>query len=271
MIFLDYDAEINIDEKITDSANKYYKLSKKMIKKTEGVKKAINITLEKIKKADSQKIEKLEVKTIREKEWFEKYRFSFTRNGLLILAGMDSTTNEIIVKKYMDKNDLHFHTNIVGSAHVLLKNGQSGSKEDFEDAALIAAIYSKAWKSEFGSVDVFFVKPEQVSKTPETGEFLNKGAFVIRGERNWFKKVSLNFCIGTYKKDRKLYLIPALKEVFEKNKSDFYTCLIPGRKTKTEIIKQIIPKLFSKNIKQFNADDFLHTLPAGKFDFDKKK
>jgi hypothetical protein len=37
---------------------------------------------------------------------------------------------------------------------------------------------------------------DQVSKTPESGEFLKKGAFVIRGERTYFKDTPLGLAIG---------------------------------------------------------------------------
>jgi hypothetical protein len=40
------------------------------------------------------------------------------------------------------------------------------------------------------------VKAEQVTKTPEHGEFLKKGAFVIRGERRYFRDTPVEITIG---------------------------------------------------------------------------
>jgi hypothetical protein len=40
------------------------------------------------------------------------------------------------------------------------------------------------------------VRPEQVSKTPEPGEYIAKGAFVIRGQRNYYKDVMLGAALG---------------------------------------------------------------------------
>jgi len=39
------------------------------------------------------------------------------------------------------------------------------------------------------AADCYLIKGDQVSKTPESGEFLKKGAFVIRGERRYFRDV----------------------------------------------------------------------------------
>ena len=41
-----------------------------------------------------------------------------------------------------------------------------------------------------------WVENDKVSKTPNTGEFLAKGAFVIRGKRNWHRNLELNIAIG---------------------------------------------------------------------------
>jgi hypothetical protein len=40
------------------------------------------------------------------------------------------------------------------------------------------------------------VRPEQVSKTPESGEYVAKGAFIVRGERNYFKDVPVRAAVG---------------------------------------------------------------------------
>ena len=46
-------------------------------------------------------------------------------------------------------------------------------------------------------LEVFYVAPEQVSKTPNAGEFLAKGAFVIRGKTTYLRP-TLEFAIGIY-------------------------------------------------------------------------
>jgi len=271
-----FDVEIGLDENVTDAANRYYGLSKKMKKKKEGVAIAIEVSRKKLKDVEKIKIEKKEVIAKREKYWFEKYRWSFTRNGKLIIAGKDATTNELIIKRYLEKNDLHFHTNIQGAAHTILKDGQKGTKEDHEDAALIAAIYSKAATSEFNSIDVYFVKPEQVSKTANTGEYLATGAFVIRGERTWFKKIPIEFTVGLI--NTKVFgledvdvIMVGSKETFVKNKSAYYRTIVLGTKQKNDICKDLLKNVEKLGYKQFDVNDFLSVLPAGKFDFKKER
>ena len=40
------------------------------------------------------------------------------------------------------------------------------------------------------------MKPAQVSKSAQTGEFVGKGAFVIRGQRTWYKDMDVRIGIG---------------------------------------------------------------------------
>ena len=43
---------------------------------------------------------------------------------------------------------------------------------------------------------MFAVKPAQVSKTAQTGEFVGKGAFIVRGQRQWFRDLDVKIGIG---------------------------------------------------------------------------
>jgi hypothetical protein len=65
-----------------------------------------------------------------------------------------------------------------------------------EEAAQFAASYSGAWRSGHFSADVYAVRPDQVSKTPEAGEYVSRGSFIVRGERTWFRNVPLAVGIG---------------------------------------------------------------------------
>ena len=65
-----------------------------------------------------------------------------------------------------------------------------------QEAAQFAVSYSSIWKSGLGSADCYLVKGDQVTKTPEHGEFLRKGGFVIRGERRYFRNVPLGLALG---------------------------------------------------------------------------
>ncbi len=42
----------------------------------------------------------------------------------------------------------------------------------------------------------FHARPSQVSKTTESGESIGRGSFVVRGQRNWHRDLSLELAIG---------------------------------------------------------------------------
>ena len=72
---------------------------------------------------------------------------------------------------------------------------RSNIKVLLEVACFVSSL-SSGWKSK--SPDkVYYVNPEQVSKTPESGEYIQKGSFIIRGKKN-FLEGDLSLAIGLY-------------------------------------------------------------------------
>ena len=57
------------------------------------------------------------------------------------------------------------------------------------------------------ALNVYWVHPEQVSKTPPSGEYLTKGSFIIRGNKNFIRGVPLKIAIGVITKENTLDLI----------------------------------------------------------------
>lgn len=177
---------------VSENASYYYERSKKAKKKVEGAKKAYNETLKKIE--NLKIIEKEKPKLVkRKKEWYEKFRWFFTSENKLVIAGRDATTNDIIVKKHLEKKDLIFHTELPGSPFVIIKyNGEAITELEKEEAAVFCISNSKAWNSGESTGQVYYINPEQVSKTAPTGMYLPKGSFTIAGKRNYLKpKVEL--------------------------------------------------------------------------------
>jgi hypothetical protein len=64
------------------------------------------------------------------------------------------------------------------------------------EACEFALLYSKAWSAGLASGSAYWVLPEQVSKQAESGEFLPRGAFVIRGRRNYLHDLPIRMGIG---------------------------------------------------------------------------
>ncbi len=194
--------KIRIDWRKTawQNAARYYEESKKARSKAEGARRAAEQTRAKIA-ALEQKIAaaqaapaektKTRVKETREREWFERFHWTHTTDGLLVLAGKNAKQNELLVAHHLEQNDLFLHADVHGAAATVLKNGAKASEQSRREAAQFAGCYSSAWKAGSGVADVYAVSPDQVSKQAAAGEFVAKGGFIIRGKREWFKNSEL--------------------------------------------------------------------------------
>ncbi|MDB2237393.1 ribosome rescue protein RqcH [Halorubrum ezzemoulense] len=137
-------------------------------------------------------------------DWFERFRWFRTSTGYLVIGGRNADQNEELVKKYMGKHDRFFHTQAHGGPVTILKaSGPSESadpvdfsEETLREAAQFAVSYSSDWKDGRGAGDAYMVDPDQVSKTPESGEYIEKGSFVIRGDRTYFEDVPCRIAVG---------------------------------------------------------------------------
>ncbi len=136
--------------------------------------------------------------------WYERFRWFHTSDGFLVIGGRNADQNEELVKKYMDRGDRFFHAQAHGGPATVLKaTGPSEPARDvtipessLREAAQFAVSYSSVWKDGRGAGDAYAVRPDQVSKTPESGEYLEKGGFVIRGERNYFRDLPARVAVG---------------------------------------------------------------------------
>ncbi len=267
---------VNIDTTvgIPENTEVYYNKGKKAKKKIRGVNIAIEKTQEEIKKAESKReleMEKVIVpqkRVKKELKWFEKLRWFLTSDGLLVIGGRDATTNEMVVKKHMEPRDIYFHSDIHGAASVVLKAGEGDIPEtSINQAAAFSACFSSAWSKGMGSADVYWVNPDQVSKTPQSGEFLTKGAFIIRGSRNYIRGLPLTLSIG--KVDYEGERIMAGPPEAVSNYTDNFSTVKPGYTKKEEIAMQIRNKVDPE--KMFIIEDVVRVLPSGKCDFTDQK
>jgi hypothetical protein len=126
------------------------------------------------------------------KLWYHRFRWFVTSDGVVVLGGRDAGQNEELVKKYMAGGDLFVHADVHGASVVIVK----GKTEHMDEVAQFAASYSGAWRSGHFSADVYSALPSQVSKTPESGEFVSRGSFIVRGERTYYRNVPLAVGIG---------------------------------------------------------------------------
>jgi len=200
--------------------------------------------------------------SVRTKQWYERYRWTFTRNGFLVIAGKDSDQNESVVKRYLGENDIYLHTDVQGApSTILFTQGKEPSEGDIYDAAVLAASYSRAWKAGLGAVDVFWVPGSQVSKTPPAGEYLPKGSFMIYGKKNYVKGVKLELSLGLEGEERKP--IVGSEEAIS-SRTQIYVVLGPG--DELERLAERLVKVFSRRAEVKGAgalkDEILKLLPG---------
>ena len=194
---------VDLRKSVQENADDYYETSKKMRDKQKGATEALARTQAKMKELEERGLEivqQLEERAQRlpatKRFWFENYRWFVTSDGHVVVAGRDARTNEKVVAKSLEDNDRYLHADVSGapSTVVKAKDGQVSEKA-LEEAACFAASMSRIWNAGHASGEAYWVTPQQVSKTPNPGEFVAKGAFIIRGKRN-FVRVPIRLAIG---------------------------------------------------------------------------
>ena len=264
-----------IDPKLSipENAENYYEKAKKAKRKTKGALIAIENTkkqLEDIKSKKELAMENISIPKKRVKKnlkWYEKLRWFITSDNTLVIGGRDAGTNEAIVKKYLDNNDIYLHADIHGATSTAIKlEGKSLNDTILKESGEFAASFSSAWSKGFTSQDVFWVHPEQVSKTPEAGEFLAKGSFVIRGNRNYIRSARVKIAIGIVDYEGKRIMAGPV-EALEAH-SENYVVLKPGYTKKEAIAKKILNKINEDDM--LTLDDIIRVLPSGKCDIDEE-
>tara|TARA_Y100000310_G_scaffold139226_1_gene138512 strand:+ start:12542 stop:13318 length:777 start_codon:yes stop_codon:yes gene_type:complete len=248
---------LDINKSIEQNASIYYEKAKKAKKKIEGAQLALDKTKEKLKAVQAKKGEMLKqeevAKTERKKEWYEKFRWFRTSSNLLVVGGRDATTNEIVIKKHTEKGDLVFHTDMAGSPFFVIKSeGKEIPASAIKETGDATCTFSRAFKLGLSTQSVFFVQPDQVTKEAQSGEYLSKGAFMIRGKTNYTDN-RINCAIGfTEKKQPMCAPLEAVK-VHCKH----FLVIEQGDKKPSDLAKTIKKKLGGE------LDDIIRALPSG--------
>jgi predicted ribosome quality control (RQC) complex YloA/Tae2 family protein len=250
---------LELRRSLFENAASFYERGKKAKQKLEGAKTALKDShkrlaevQEKMRKAEelehakpAQAAEELAKRKVKHKEWFEKFRWFISSDGPLVVAGKDATSNEVLIKKYTDADDLVFHADIVGAPFVVVKTkGDKPSEQCLREASEFAAAFSRGWREGFGSVDVYWVKPSQLSKGGPSGESVAHGAFVVRGERNWNRGVSLRIAIGVAVNEEEgtVRIVGGPVEAV-RNKAKASVVVVPGDLCGNELFKLVLWKL----------------------------
>ena len=267
------DVSIALDSKksIPDNAEVYYEKAKKAKRKIKGALIAIENTKRQLADMEAKKEKAMANIMVPQKrvkknlKWYEKLRWFVSSDGILVVCGRDAGTNEAVVKKYLEQNDIYLHADIHGAPSVVAKV-QSDSLNDnlLKELGEFSASFSSAWSKNFTSQDVYWVEPDQVSKTPVSGEFVPKGAFIIRGHRNYIRGAKLEISIGIVEYDGEKRIMAGPTDAMKHHTNKFVT-IKPGFTKKEKIAKEILSRINEDNL--LSLDDIVRVLPSGKCDF----
>ncbi len=229
--------KIFVHEGLEQNAGRYYDVVKKFRHKKEGALAAMNrpVARKKVVHRDIVPMKKL---------WYHRFRWFITSDGVVVLGGRDASQNEELVKKYMGGGDLFVHADVHGASVVIVK----GKSDHMDEVAQFAASYSGAWRSGHFSADVYSATPSQVSKTPESGEFVSRGSFIVRGERTYFRNVPLAVGIGLMLEPHAAVIGGPPSAIREKTK--VYVEVRPGQFEPNDVAKKIL-----RILKQGVSDD----------------
>lgn len=265
------DEKIKIDPKSSLQAisSKLFDESKRQsaaIKSIEKLKKQTEKSLEKQKNEVKIAEESVTYSEIRKKNWFERYRWFYTSDGILAIGGRDSSSNTAIIRKHIEKDNKIFHADIHGSPFFILKaSSEKIQPTSLNEVAHATVCFSRAWRGEMYGLNAYWVNPEQVKKAAPSGQFLAKGAFVIDGQRNFVNVSTLKLAVGLVKQDSDYMITCGPLQPIKKN-SVCYVIIEPSGSDMVDVAKKIkneFIKMKGVNVKTLSIDEYVRVLPAG--------
>jgi len=260
VIDLDYNASLE------ENASALYQRAKELRAKADRARKALEETERKIDKRRKGLIREVELEDIRPTKqfWFERYRWFITETGKLVLGGRDARTNDQLVKRHLKAEDRYVHADLHGAPSVIIKQGSEATEEELREACIFALCHSKAWSAGAAEGSAYWVLPDQVSKEPQAGEFVPRGAFIIRGKRNYSHHLPLRMAVGEidYEGERKIMCSPVA--TMEKT-STSYLIIRPGR-GRRGYLSSSLARAF-----RVPEDEISRILPPGDIDIEQSR
>lgn len=246
--------KIKLDLGLTagQNANNFFQKSKEFKSKIEGAYRAIEDTKSKI--VAETKVTRKKVK----KEWFEIYHWFVSSEGFLVISGRDAKSNERIVKRHLKDKDLYVHADVYGAPSTIIKieGNDSPTEATIREACAFAVSFSRAWPAGMTTGAAYWVYPSQVSKTPESGEFVSTGSWIVRGKRNYLFDLPLRLAIGStdFKGESKLMVRPVLDKGGPEGE---FVVIVPGEEKRNAIAQKISKKFGAER------DEIDTLLPSG--------
>ena len=223
-----------VEKSVHQNAQTYFEQARTLKDKAKGAAAALERTethaaKEQAKRAKEAAAGRVRLAKRSKRFWFEKHRWGILSDGRMIVGGRDAKGNDTVVRKYLRSTDLYVHADLHGapSCSLRLRDGleidpnpigfrpegvaslkisqefadgledaQNLPAEIIEEGAQLAIAWSRAWGSGGAAATAFHARPAQVSKQTESGESIGRGAFVVRGQRTWYRDVPMEIAIG---------------------------------------------------------------------------
>ncbi len=251
-ITLDYEKDV------TANAQGFYDRRKEAQLKAQRVEEAVQATKEEVAATRTKAAKIARKPKVRGTKamWFDAYRWCLSSEGFLILGGRDARTNDRLVKKHLKDGDRYAHADLHGAPSTVVKEGSKATEASLREACEFALLYSKAWSAGLASGSAYWVLPEQVSKQAESGEFLPRGAFVIRGKRNYFHDLPVRMALGEVQVEGHRKIMAGSVSAVAARASK-YVVLAPGKEDRERLAKSLAALL------EVPIGEIVRGLPAG--------
>ena len=199
-----------------------------------------------------------EARKSRKVHWFERYRWFLSSDGNTVIGGRDAASNDRIVKRHLGEGDAYAHADFHGAPSVVVKRGRGEIPErTLREACIFALAMSKAWSAGIASGSAYWVHPDQVSKTPESGEFVPRGGFIVRGRKNRYDDLQLRLAIGYVEIEGTALLMCGPESAFSSRAAKFIA-IQPGDEEPRAFAKRTSAELGC------GAEEVARLLPTGK-------
>lgn len=270
--------ELDASKQAAANASEYYERAKEFEGKAKRAGEALEETKRKLQATATQVVrERVEEKqTLVRRFWYERFRWFKSSEECLVVGGRDSSQNDMLIKKYMEPSDIIVHADVHGAPFVIIKSEQNPIGEPtLEEAAQFAVSYSSAWRGGLGGADAYWVKPDQVSKSAPSGEYIGKGAFMIRGEKNFSRGVPIGLSIGVQDDEGTRRIIGGPHRAIQAH-THVFVDIVPGDISAEKFAPQlrhrlsrILQGVSADEVRRLDNSEFVRFLPQGGLRFEK--
>ncbi len=199
------DVMVDLRENAQENGDALFEAAKRAKQRREGAESALKDAEARLREVEARGLDAFGAPPAKKVEaqsrhfWFEAYRWTVTPSGLIAVGGRNAAQNDAVVKKYLRDGDRYVHADIHGAPSVVLRPYDVPAGDvpdaDLRAAGHFAVCASRAWR-QFGHASAYWVTAAQVSKTPRSGEFVPRGAWIVHGKRTPLDGLATEWWVG---------------------------------------------------------------------------